>query len=175
MSEEEDPWYLNLTRRQLVRGGLFGTIVAILSFWWGCASFLKLCPHPPWVDTEEDSQTTQTQSNDAQEPSNSEGSNLQPKAIFDYSPEEPKVGETVTFDGSQSNDPDSDITSYRWRFTTVQDILMDEGEVRGGISVDYTFESADTYVVILKVATDDGQTDSTRKNIEVESTLPINP
>lgn len=39
-----------------------------------------------------------------------------PVSNFSYSPEKPRVNETVTFNGSASYDPDGTIVSYRWDF-----------------------------------------------------------
>lgn len=39
-----------------------------------------------------------------------------PFAVFTYEPEYPGVNQTVTFDASVSNDPNGNITNYRWDF-----------------------------------------------------------
>ena len=60
------------------------------------------------------------------------------------------LGETVTFDGSASDDPDGEIVSYDWDF--------DDGYGDSGETVDYTYDLAGEFIVTLTVTDDDGAT-----------------
>lgn len=62
------------------------------------------------------------------------------------------VGETVTFDGSSSDDPDGTITSYEWDF--------DDGTTGSGITTTHDYLIVGTYTVILTVTDNDGLTDT---------------
>ena len=62
------------------------------------------------------------------------------------------VGESVSFNGSGSSDPDGTITSYSWNFG--------DGGIASGISVSHTYTSAGIYTVTLTVTDNDGATDS---------------
>jgi len=62
------------------------------------------------------------------------------------------VGETVNFDGSNSNDPDGDIVSYDWDFG--------DGNTGTGVSATHTYSTADTYTVTLTVTDNGGLTDT---------------
>lgn len=86
-------------------------------------------------------------------------SNQPPVAAFTYSPANPQAGQTVTFDGSDSYDPDGTIVSYEWR---VNNQIVGYGQVFG-----YAFQSAGTYTVQLKVTDNDGASDTETKTIVV--------
>jgi len=60
--------------------------------------------------------------------------NQPPIAIFAYSPETPESGEGVTFDASESRDPDGTIVSYEWDFG--------DGETAEGKIVSHRFRGA---------------------------------
>ncbi len=71
-----------------------------------------------------------------------------PIATFTYSPQNPVVGETITFDASASNDPDGTIIRYDWNFgdeTTGEDV-----------TTAHTYTSSGNYTVILIVKDDQG-------------------
>jgi len=93
-----------------------------------------------------------------------------PIASFVFSPADPIVAETVTFDASTSNDPDGIIVSYAWDF----------GDGNITITVDpiithvYTLSGA--YNVTLTVTDNDELTDTSAKSIDVgklSSTISI--
>lgn len=68
-----------------------------------------------------------------------------PTATFNFDPEEPKVGEIVTF-MSTSEDPDGEIVSYSWNFG-------DETTGAGATS-SHTYSNAGNYTVTLIVVDD---------------------
>lgn len=94
--------------------------------------------------------------------------NTPPTAAFDFTPEDPVVGEEVTFDPSASSDPDGSISTYEWDFD-------------GDGTFDVTFESAEEFAeplleageipVTLRVTDDDGSTDKVTKTVSVSSNL----
>ncbi|MDY7082330.1 MAG: PKD domain-containing protein, partial [Halobacteria archaeon] len=90
--------------------------------------------------------------------------NEPPSAKFDYSPSDPKVNETVTFDASPSQDPDGSIESYEWDFDN--DGKFDETNQ----SISSVFESPGTYEVTLRVTDEYGNSDTVTKTITVEDT-----
>ena len=85
----------------------------------------------------------------------------QPIASFTYSPENPVVNQTITFNASASCDPDGNITSYEWDFgdgnitNTTHEIL------------NHSYSETGNYDVTLTVTDDDGVTNSTTKIITV--------
>ena len=84
--------------------------------------------------------------------------NPPPTASFTSSPSYPFVGHLVTFNGSDSSDPDGFITSYEWNFG--------DGNTSSGMLVTHSYSSAGTYAITLEV-TDNGERTRT-KTINVE-------
>jgi PKD repeat protein len=74
-----------------------------------------------------------------------------PVAVFFFTPESPKVEETVTFNATASLDPDGTITNYRWN---LGDGTVLEGPDKAVIT--YAYESAGTFQVVLIVVDDQG-------------------
>ncbi|AQL42404.1 hypothetical protein BV210_06610 [Halorientalis sp. IM1011] len=75
-----------------------------------------------------------------------------PTASASVSNTSPEPGESVTFDGSGSSDPDGSIASYEWDFDG-------DGSVEAtGQQVDHAFDSEGEYTVTLTVTDDDGAT-----------------
>jgi len=88
-----------------------------------------------------------------------------PMASFVFSPDEPMVADTVTFDASASNDPDGTIVSYAWDFgdgntTTTADPIITHVYTLSGI-----------YNVTLTVTDNYGLTDTAADVITVSTGL----
>ena len=84
-----------------------------------------------------------------------------PVAEFTFSPPRPTVGQTVTFDASESFDPDGQIVKYEWDFES-------DGTIDAqGVVVEHVFTQAGTFTVTLSVTDNDGQTSTARKTITV--------
>jgi PKD repeat protein len=87
---------------------------------------------------------------------------LPPEASFTFSPASPEVNETVTFDASNSSDPDGTIVNYFWSFgdgTT-------ENQT-GGVTTIHSYTSEGSYNVTLTVTDNDQLTYTTTKSITV--------
>ena len=81
--------------------------------------------------------------------------NQAPVASFTFSPSNPLVNDTVTFDASASHDPDGSIVSYRWDFgdgnvTTVTNPIITHVYLTAASTVNYT--------VTLTVTDNEGST-----------------
>jgi len=97
------------------------------------------------------------------------GSESAPTAAFSYSPTAPSVGEQITFDASDSTDPDDNIQSYQWDFTG------DGTTDATGQQVTHTFNSAGAHTVTLTVtdSADSTADDSTTQTVDVTSSTGI--
>jgi len=71
-----------------------------------------------------------------------------PLASFTYTPADPAVGETVTFDASASYDPDGTIVSYSWDFG--------DGASGSGITTTHVYAAGGTYTVALTAIDNEG-------------------
>jgi len=71
-----------------------------------------------------------------------------PTASFTYSPLDPYVGETVTFDASASYDPDGTIVDYLWDFG--------DSFLGHGVVTTHNYATSGTYTVTLTVIDNDG-------------------
>jgi len=92
------------------------------------------------------------------------GTNQAPNASFTASPTSGNAPLAVSFNASNSNDPDGTIVSYSWTFG--------DGGTGTGVSPSHTYNIADTYTATLTVTDDDGATDSVSTQIQV-TTAPI--
>ena len=74
--------------------------------------------------------------------------NQPPIALFTYSPENPAANEDVTFDASESYNPDGEVVSYEWNFG--------DGNTSSGKVVTHTYSTVGDYAVTLIVTDNDG-------------------
>lgn len=88
-------------------------------------------------------------------------SNNAPNASFYFSPNNPSVGDSVTFDASDSSDPDGSIENYRWSFG--------DGTTGNGMIVTHSFQSTSSYNVRLTVTDDRGADGTTSNTVTVGS------
>ncbi len=72
----------------------------------------------------------------------------------------------VAFDAAASADPDGTITSHEWDFG--------DGSTASGVTASHTYESEGTFVVVLRVTDDDGESDSISRTVTVPNG-PIGP
>lgn len=89
-----------------------------------------------------------------------------PVANFTWVPNEPKIGEIVTFNASSSTSGAPPIVAYEWDFG--------DGQTATGETVTYAYSEEDTYLVSLKVTDSLGLSDTEQKQIQVEP-LPVTP
>ncbi|HJH27295.1 MAG TPA: hypothetical protein C5S37_11150 [Methanophagales archaeon] len=112
-----------------------------------------------------------------QDPNGWFGGNKLPIASFTYSPRNPVVNETITFNASSSYDPDGNITNYEWDFGDGNNTNTTEPIIT------HSYVSAVTYNINLTVTDDGGAANSSSKLItvyELEENIfdtgsPINP
>ncbi len=86
--------------------------------------------------------------------------NNPPMASFTFYPRDPFEGESVTFDGSESYDPDGEIVRWMWDFG--------DGGVGEGTYADHVFALPGTYTVRLTVEDDQGAQASTSRTVTVD-------
>ncbi|MHB1341537.1 MAG: PBP1A family penicillin-binding protein [Coriobacteriia bacterium] len=86
--------------------------------------------------------------------------NTAPVPKFDFSPNNPKVGDTVTFDASSSTD-DSAIVTYAWEFG-------DGTPLANGSTVQHVYKTPGTYTVTLWVTDDTGLVASLPAAVQVK-------
>ena len=79
---------------------------------------------------------------------------ISPTASATYTPQSGNAPLTVSFDGSESSDPDGDIVKYEWIFTD---------QTLTGQTAGRTFDRAGQYTFSLKVTDDDDLTNQTRE------------
>ncbi len=85
----------------------------------------------------------------------------EPTALFSHSPVLPSAGEIVSFDATESFDPDGEIELYEWDFNG--DGLVDAT----GSVLNFSFESEGVFLIKLTVTDNDGNSDEEIKVIQV--------
>ncbi|MBI2832912.1 MAG: PKD domain-containing protein, partial [Acidobacteria bacterium] len=96
------------------------------------------------------------------------GSSQTPTASFVYSPANPTVNQTITFDASPSTAPQGrTIVSYAWRFG--------DGATGSGRVVQHSYPTPQDYVVVLTVTDSAGATNTTSRTVGVGSGAAQNP
>jgi PKD repeat protein len=87
--------------------------------------------------------------------------NQPPTAAFIVSPSPALVGQTVTFNGTGSVDPDGTIAAYTWSFG--------DGMTSSGSSTSHAYAAAGTYTATLTVQDNSGATASTTRPVVVSA------
>lgn len=93
--------------------------------------------------------------------SDSNTSNSPPTASFDYSPDSPETGQSLSLDASPSSDSDGSISTYEW------DIDDDGTFEKTGDAISWTFDSAGDKPITLRVTDSDGLTSTVTETISV--------
>lgn len=88
-----------------------------------------------------------------------------PFAVFTYEPEYPGVNQTVTFDASVSNDPDGNISNYRWDFGD------GKTTVTTGKKITHSYDRMGESIVRLTVTNNSGGVNSTWKKVFVQQLM----
>jgi len=91
--------------------------------------------------------------------------NRSPVAVFTESAETVYTAETITFNASNSYDPDGTIASYFWDFG--------DGTNNTGIIVEHAYADDGTYTVSLTVTDDDGGTNTSTSTKTVLNRPPV--
>lgn len=89
--------------------------------------------------------------------------NKEPEAVIN-SDSSVNVGDNIKLDGTASKDEDGQVKAYEWDFG--------DGERANEAVVDYRFNKAGEYVVILKVTDNNGATNTVSKKIQVLEDTP---
>jgi PKD repeat protein len=89
--------------------------------------------------------------------------NEKPTAVISVDLTKGNVPLTVSFDGSQSFDPDGSIVMYSWDFG--------DGTTGSGEAIKHTYPNLGLYTVTLQVTDDKGETSTATK--EIDCTLPL--
>ena len=90
--------------------------------------------------------------------------NEMPVAAFEVAPAEPTAGDTVTFNASDSRDPDGDVRSYFWEFDGPGGVTVGDGE-----EATTTVDSEGWLEASLIVRDDDGDTASADRTLSIAS------
>lgn len=95
--------------------------------------------------------------------------NIVPSSEFQYIPENPNPSDQISFDASDSNDPDGSITGYSW------DLNGDGSYTKSGETVSHEYDELGEYSVSLRVTDNDGATDvfSDLVSVEKQDQTPI--
>ena len=91
--------------------------------------------------------------------------NRPPVASFTETAEIVDTEETISFDASESSDPDGTIVSYSWDFG--------DGTKGTGVSVQHAYSQDGSYIVTLTVTDNDGAKDTAEATKMVHNRSPI--
>ena len=91
--------------------------------------------------------------------------NRPPEALFTESAETVHTNDAITFNASNSYDPDGTIVSYFWDFG--------DGTKVTGVLVQHAYANDGTYTVTLTVTDDDGATDATTSTKTILNRSPV--
>lgn len=86
-----------------------------------------------------------------------------PTAFFTFSPANPLVGETITFNASLSTPNGGTIIDYQWDFG--------DGTNETGVIVTHAYTAAGNYTVNLTITDSEGLNDTENKSVIVQTTL----
>jgi PKD repeat protein len=86
------------------------------------------------------------------------------RAIFEYTPVSPQIGDTVTFNASESTESDAKIVTYGWN-------TGDDSRTKTGQKITHTYESPGEYTVELIVTDTTGASNSTTQRINITSSI----
>jgi hypothetical protein len=84
-----------------------------------------------------------------------------PVASFSFAPGSPLTGQTVSYDGTASHDPDGTIATYSW--------LFGDGSAGSGVMPTHTYSKPGTYTVQLSVTDNSGSVGVTTRSISVSA------
>jgi len=93
--------------------------------------------------------------------------NVLPEASFTISAQTGQAPFTVNFSALLSSDEDGVVVQFEWDFG--------DGTSGTGRSVSHTYTTAGTFVVVLRVTDDDGDSDTTQKTIYITPAEPEGP
>ena len=97
------------------------------------------------------------------------GLNQQPSAAFTSTPEPAQTGETVSFNGSGSSDPDGSVVRYEWDLDGNGSFETDSGS---SPTTSRSYSTPGPVDTRLRVTDDDGGTDTATRTIHVGTTPP---
>jgi cysteine-rich repeat protein len=92
--------------------------------------------------------------------------NVPPVASFTYTPEFPRVGDTVTFTDT-STDSDGTIVSRRWDFGDGTSLETSD------VSVEKVFNGKGTFEIVLEISDNEGSSSSSLRSLFVEDNVEI--
>jgi PKD repeat protein len=92
--------------------------------------------------------------------------NQEPVASFTETSETVYIYEVISFNASESYDPDGSITSYNWDFG--------DGNTGTGVMIEHSYSEEGTNTVTMTVTDDDGATDTADATKTVLTQPPIN-
>jgi hypothetical protein len=96
-------------------------------------------------------------------------SNRGPAAAIAFSPASPQTGETVSFDASESSDPDGTVGSYAWDLDGDGSFETDTGE---SAQAQAAYPKSGTRTVAVRVTDDEGSSDEATAEVHVQNRSP---